>query len=84
MSRKLSNIFHKAAGTVIEKTSDVLSAPARARSKSKIARSTRETKILKQARAGKGAPQFHKGKPTQAFKLQTAAEAIRSRHKKKK
>ena len=68
---------------VINATANVLSAPSRARSKYRGKKADAYRSVLKKARAGKGAPQFANGKPTDAFKYQTTANAIRTKLKRK-
>ena len=65
---------------VIDKTSDVLSAPARMTSNAKIRQSTRDFQALRTARAYDDAPNFDNfGRPTNALKARTAADEVRQR-----
>ena len=79
-NNKLKMIRDKA----IDKTSDVLSAPARIKAKRVIKRSGKDAEILKKVRQFKNVPNFTKdGKPSDALKYKTAAEEVRMRLKKK-
>jgi len=69
---------------IVDKTSDVLSAPARAYHGAKQKRADSDYRTLKRARAWDDAPSFdrHTGMPTDAFKARTMAGEVKSRYKK--
>lgn len=70
---------------VIDKTANVISAPSRLKSKLKQKRAESDYKVLKGARSYKGAPNFDdEGRPTDAFKMRTMADAVKTRYGKKK
>lgn len=72
-------------GAVIDKASDVMSAPARAYYGLKSRRSASDAKVLRQARAYDNAPNFDdKGMPTDAFKTRSVADAVRAKYTKRK
>jgi len=75
------------AGRIGSAIKNVLSAPGRLVDDAKVAyynhkdaEANRDYDIIKKASASKGAPQFDQnGNPTDAFKYQTAADAIRQK-----
>ncbi len=80
MNPRLSALKKKVVG----KVSDALSAPSRGFFGIKRANADTDTGILKSARAVKNAPKFEPGVgPTQAFKLNSVADMIRSNRSKK-
>lgn len=80
----LKNKVNGIKKTVIDKTSDVLSAPARIYYGAKERQGNRDADTLKNAREMKNVPDFDKkGAPTEALKVRTAADVIRDRINKK-
>jgi hypothetical protein len=77
---KIGGTVKTIKNTIIDKTSDVLSAPTRAYYGAKSAQSGRDADALKLARGYKGAPSFDSsGAPSDALKARTAADEVRSR-----
>lgn len=83
ITMKKGNAMTKAlGGKIVDKASDVISAPIRAFYDSKGAKATRDADILRKTRMYDDAPNFtSKGTPTDALKMRTASEAIKSRYK---
>lgn len=83
LGNALNNKIQGAKKAVIDKTSDVLSAPARMYYGAKSRQSDRDYNTLKRARAYDDAPSFDKlGNPTDALKARTAADEVRMRRSK--
>ena len=80
MSRKLSNIFHRAAGTVVERTARVLSAPSRAVSRAKTRSADAKRKAIKISRENPKAPRDPK---TKSGRTLLTADIIRRREQDK-
>lgn len=83
-AKALLNRIRGVKKALINKTSDVLSAPARAYHGAKAMRSNNEADILRTARDYDNAPDYDdEGNATDARKYRSAAETIRSKHAKK-
>lgn len=74
---KTKALMNKAGKAITGAVSDVLSAPARAYHGMKGAADTRDAGYMREARKYKGAADFINGKPTDALKMRTMADAAR-------
>lgn len=82
-----NSVFHEAVGyaskvksNIIDKASDILSAPSRIASSIRKSASDSDYKVLKAAQGYKGAPNFNDdGSVTGAFKTRSVASGIRKR-----
>lgn len=77
-NKTINRIFHKSAGLAGSLGGELRGAGI---SRAKGNRAQRSAKILQRARKLDNAPDFANGKPTDAFKLRTAAARIRQRAK---
>lgn len=81
---KIGSAVETTKKTIVDKTSDVLSAPARAYYGMKSAQSDSDTKTLKTARSYDNAPSFTStGAPSDALKARTMADEVKGRLKSK-
>ena len=81
------NTFLKKMGSfgkgVVDKVSNVMAAPAKAKAAYTVSKSGLTADVLRQANASKGAPQTDSsGKLTDAFKTRATAEGIKAKMKK--
>lgn len=88
--KKLLSVFRKAAGAaastkerIINTTASVISAPKVIRRNIKGNIAASEAKVVQQARKFDNAPNFQNGKPTDAFKVRSAAADIKRKRIKK-
>lgn len=74
-----SSFAQKMGKGIINATANVLSAPAQIKSALSQRQATSDFQTLKKANQFKGAPDFQRGQPTEAFKARSLAQDVKTR-----
>ncbi len=82
MKSKTIALVNRMKKSLVDKTSDVLSAPHRAYYGMKARKAAKDTQTLRTAKSYDNAPDFDNGAPTDAFKARSLADRIKRKYNK--